>query len=42
MNPDVMKRMKPLVLLTDIGFIVYWSVSLLLLLSLDVVPAVGA
>ena len=35
---DVMKRMKPLLLLTDVGFIVYWAVSLLLLLGLEVVP----
>lgn len=36
---DVMKRMKPFVLVTDLGFIVYWTVSLPLLLGLDVVPA---
>lgn len=36
---DVMTRMKPCVLLTDVGFIVYWSVSLLILMGLDVVPA---
>ena len=29
---DVMTRMKPLVLVTDVDFIVYWSVSLLILL----------
>jgi hypothetical protein len=36
---DVMKRLKPFVLVTDVGFIVYWTVSLPLLLGLDVVPA---
>jgi hypothetical protein len=35
---DVMKRMKPWILATDVGFIVYWAVSLPLLLGLDVVP----
>ena len=35
---DVMKRLKPFVLVTDVGFIVYWSVSLPLLLGLDLVP----
>ncbi len=36
---DVMKRLKPFILVTDVGFIVYWAVSLPLLLGLDVVPA---
>lgn len=36
---DVMKRMKPWILVTDVGFIVYWAVSLPLLLGLDVIPA---
>ena len=35
---DVMKRLKPFVLVTDVGFIVYWSVSLLILAGLEVVP----
>ncbi len=35
----VMKRMKPLLIVTDVGFIVYWAVSLPLLLGQDVVPA---
>ncbi|MCP3998008.1 MAG: YvaD family protein [bacterium] len=33
-----MKRMKPLLLITDIGFITYWCVSLLLLAGVDAVP----
>jgi hypothetical protein len=36
---DIMKRMKPWILVTDVGFIVYWAVSLPLLLGLDLVPA---
>ncbi len=36
---DVMKRMKPFVIVTDVGFIVYWAVSLPLLFGMDVVPA---
>lgn len=36
---DVMKRMRPFVLMTDIGFILYWSVCLLILLGWEVVPA---
>ncbi len=36
---DVMKRMKPLVIVTDVGFIVYWAVSLPRLLGKNVVPA---
>jgi hypothetical protein len=35
---DPMKRMKPFILATDIGFILYWSVSLLILLGVDVIP----
>ena len=35
---DVMKRMRPFVLATDVSFILYWSVSLLILLGLEVVP----
>ncbi len=35
---DPMKHMKPFVLATDIGFILYWSVSLLILLGVSVVP----
>ena len=35
---DVMKRMKPLFLLTDLGFVSYWAVSLLVLIGVDVVP----
>ena len=38
MNDQVMKRMKPLVLVTDVSFILYWSVSLLILLGVEVVP----
>ncbi len=34
-----MKRMKPLFLLTDISFVAYWLVSLLVLVGVDVVPA---
>ncbi|MAE93469.1 MAG: hypothetical protein CL910_02285 [Deltaproteobacteria bacterium] len=33
-----MKRMRPFVLVTDLGFILYWSVSLLILLGFEVVP----
>ncbi len=33
-----MKRMWPFVLITDISFILYWSVSLMILLGWDVVP----
>ena len=36
---DVMKRMRPLVIVTDFGLIVYWAVSFPLLLGMDVVPA---
>ena len=36
---DVMRGMKPLLLVTDIGFLVYWSVSLLILLGIELVPA---
>ena len=35
---DVMRRMKPLLLVTDLGFILYWSMSLLILLGVDIVP----
>lgn len=35
---DPMKRMKPLLLLTDIGFILYWSLSLVILAGFQVVP----
>lgn len=35
---DLMKRMKPWVLVTDLGLIAYWSISLPLLLGFDVVP----
>lgn len=35
---DPMKRMKPFLLVTDIGFLLYWSVSLLILLGFPVVP----
>ncbi len=38
MNDPIMKRMKPLVLITDVSFILYWSVSLLILLGFEVVP----
>ncbi len=34
-----MKRMRPFVIATDIGFILYWLISLPLLLGMDVVPA---
>ncbi len=36
--PDVMKRLRPWILVTDLGFIAYWSVSLLLLVGINVVP----
>ena len=36
---DVMKQMRPLILITDLGFILYWSVSLLMLLGVEIVPA---
>ncbi len=36
---QVMQRMKPLMLITDLGFIFYWSISLLLLLGIEIVPA---
>ncbi len=36
---DLMRRMKPLIVVTDVSFIVYWAVSLPLLFGLDVVPA---
>ncbi len=36
---DTMKRMRPLVIVTDFGLIVYWAVSFPLLLGMDVVPA---
>jgi hypothetical protein len=36
---DVMKRMKPFVVATDVGFISYWLVSLLILAGIDIVPA---
>lgn len=35
---DPMKRMRPFVLLTDVGFLVYWGASLLILAGFDVVP----
>ena len=35
---DVMKRMKPFMVATDVGFILYWAASLLILLGLEVVP----
>ena len=31
-------RMRPFLLLTDIGFLLYWSVSLLVLVGINVVP----
>lgn len=34
----MVKRMRPFVLVTDLGFILYWSVSLLILLGFEVVP----
>ena len=34
----LVRRMRPFVLVTDVGFIAYWSVSLLILLGLEVVP----
>ncbi len=39
-NTDrLMKRMRPFVLITDVSFIVYWSVSLLIAVGWEVVPA---
>ena len=38
---DVMKRMKPFVIVTDVGFIVYWAVSLPLLFVCAVPWSVG-
>ena len=35
---DVMQRMKPFVLVTDVGFLIYWAVSLLILAGVEVVP----
>ncbi len=35
---DPMKRMRPFLLVTDVGFVAYWAVSLLVLVGLDVVP----
>lgn len=35
---DVMRSMKPFVLLTDIGFILYWSLSLTILAGFQIVP----
>jgi hypothetical protein len=35
---DVMKQMKPWLLATDLGFIAYWSVSLVILMGFDLVP----
>lgn len=36
---DAMPRMRPFLLLTDLGFLAYWSVSLLMLVGVDIVPA---
>lgn len=36
--PDPMRRMKPFLLVTDVGFVLYWAVSLLVVVGLDVVP----
>jgi len=33
-----MKQIKPFLLVTDVGFIAYWSVSLLVLMGFDIVP----
>lgn len=35
---DPMKSMKPFILVTDIGFLVYWTISLPLILGYDLVP----
>ena len=35
---DPMPRMRPFLLITDVGFVIYWSVSLLVMLGFDVVP----
>jgi hypothetical protein len=35
---DVMKSMRPWFLVTDIGFVIYWLVSLVVLAGFDVVP----
>lgn len=35
---DVMKRMKPLVITTDVAFIVYWAASLPILFGWDLIP----
>ena len=36
---DVMKRMKPYLLITDIGFILYWAISLPTIFGVDLIPA---
>ncbi len=36
---DTMKAMRPFILLTDIGFILYWSLSLLIVAGFQVVPS---
>lgn len=35
---DVMRQMKPFLLATDFGFLLYWGVSLLILAGFEVVP----
>jgi hypothetical protein len=35
---DPMKKMKPFMLVTDVGLLTYWAVSALVLLGLDIVP----
>ena len=35
---DEMKRMKPPLLATDLGFLLYWALSLTVLVGIDVIP----
>ena len=35
---DPMRRMRPFLWITDMGFVIYWAVSLLVLVGFEVVP----